>query len=131
MLLCSKSEINKAMKSVPPVEPSVFNAVTVTKPYKKPPKAIFNKISSNKGWKSNIVKNKDVHENWMQDKNVNRFEIRFAQNKAHGIFKARIKNDVDRFMPNNCEILLMSNARPVNPLDNKLHGFMKVWITNV
>ena len=62
----------------------------------------------------------------MQDSNVNLFEIRFAQNKAHGIFKARIKNDVERFMPNSWEILLINKARPVKPLDNKLHGFMKV-----
>ena len=51
------------MKSVPPVEPSVLRAITVTKPYKNPPKMMFNKRSSNTGWKLKMVKNKDVHEN--------------------------------------------------------------------
>lgn len=62
----------------------------------------------------------------MHERKVNRLEILFAQNNAQGIFRHRIETEVGMFIPNRVEILLISNASPVKPLDSRLHGFMNV-----
>lgn len=51
MLLLRLSEMYIAMKSVPPVEPSVRRAMTETKPYRKPPNMTFRNRSLKIGWK--------------------------------------------------------------------------------
>lgn len=67
--------------------------------------------------------------NCKQLKNTNRLETPLKHNKAAGMFKTNIPSEVEKVMPNNSVILLIKIATPVNPLVNKLHGFMNTWIT--
>ena len=64
----------RAIKSVPPVDPSAFKASVIPIPYKNPPNNTFRTRSSKKGVKEKLFKKNDTSQNCRQLKNTNRFE---------------------------------------------------------
>ncbi len=67
----------------------------------------------------------------MQLSSVNRLEMCLLQSRAAGMFKHRMPRETDTGKPASEVSLLIRIARPVNPLESRLAGSMKLWITKV
>lgn len=116
-----------ATKSVPPVDAFAFNAMTVINPYKSPPKIIFNKQSSNTASKCNTFKKNDAKATCSNEKKVNLLLMLLLQNKATGIFKANIPNDVENVNPKKVLVIFsIKIATPVKPELSRFKGLMKI-----
>lgn len=88
---------------------------------------IFKNSPSNSGPRSNTRKNKLAQNTCNKEKAVKRLLMVLLQNQATGIFSANIPNDVEKEKPKKVLVIFdIKIATPVNPLDNKLIGSIKI-----